>query len=547
METVPGPSVTFSDVSEKAGITFKHCSGAIGKKYMPETVGSGVAFIDFDGDGKPDLIYINSTDWPNNPNKKPHYPALYRNNGDGTFTDATERAGLKIDVYGQGVAVGDFDNDGRPDIYITCIGPNHLFKNNGNGTFTDVTKSAGVEGVPVEPGGIEFKWSSSSTFCDYDKDGIPDLFVCNYVHWTPATDVLCTSRGGKKAYCAPNNYEGLSPTLYKGLGNGKFKDVSAETGILGHVGKSLGVVVADFNGDGWPDIAVTNDTSPNFMFISDHGKHFAETATEAGIAYSDSGSAKAGMGIDAGDFLNSGKPGILTGNFSKECLSLFVNNGSAQFKDEAYPNGVAQPSLLFLTFGLFFFDYDQDGQLDILTANGHIDDYVHESDSAITYKERPLLYHNEGGKFVEVGQKSGQALQKKLVGRGCAWGDYDMDGSPDIAFVSNNEGGYLWHNDVSRKTGWIGLRLQGVKSTRDGWGAVIHVTGGGRTQRFEVYGGGSFLSQRQLWPLIGLNRAEKAETIDIYWPSGTKTHVVNLAAGQYFECVEGKDPVPTHK
>lgn len=537
--------VTFSDVSEKAGIKFKHCSGATGKKYMPETVGSGVAFIDYDNDGKPDILYVNSTDWPDNPRKKPHYPALYHNNGDGTFTDVTEKAGLKIDVYGQGVAVGDFDNDGFPDIYITCIGPNHLFHNNRNGTFTDVTKAAGVEGVPVEPGGIKYKWSSSAAFCDYNKDGIPDLFVCNYVHWTPSTDVFCTSRGGKKAYCAPNNYEGLAPTLYKGLGGGKFKDVTAETGLLNHVGKALGVVVADFNGDGWPDIAVTNDTSPNFLFINDHGTRFTEIAVEAGIAVSDSGSAKAGMGIDVGDFLNNGKPGILTGNFSNECLSLYDNDGTAHFTDQAYPRGVAQPSLPFLTFGLFFFDFDLDGRQDILTANGHIDDYVHDSDSAITYKERPLLYHNEGDKFVEVGLVSGPAMQKQLVGRGCAWGDYDMDGSPDIAYVSNNEGGFLWHNDVTRKTGWIGLKLRGDKSSRDGWGAVIHVIGGGRTQRFEIYGGGSFLSQRQLWPLIGLNGADKADSIDIDWPSGTKSHITNLPAGRYYNWTEGKDPTPS--
>ena len=534
------PDVSFIDVSEQANIRFQHYNGARGKKYMPETVGSGVAFLDYDNDGKLDILFMNSTDWPNSTHPVPHYPKLYHNDGNGVFTDVTEKAGLKIDIYGMGVAVGDYDNDGWPDLYLTCIGPNHLFHNNHNGTFTDVTLKAGVAGAAVQPGGIRYKWSSSATFCDYDKDGIPDLFVCNYVHWTPETDVFCTSRGGQKSYCAPNNFEGVACTLYHGRGDGTFEDVSEKTGIAQHVGKSLGVIVADFNGDGWPDIAVTNDTSANFMFLSEGGKHFREAGTEVGFAYPDTGVAKAGMGIDAADFENNGKLGLLTGNFSKECLSLYENDGTGQFRDQAYPLGVAQPSLPYLTFGLFFFDFDLDGRQDIFTANGHIDNYVHESDAMITYKERPLLYRNTGGHFAEMGLKAGPAMQTQVVGRGCAWGDYDLDGRPDVALISNNGNGYLWHNTGFPGQTWLGLKLRGTISTRDGWGAIIRVKGGGRTQTLYKYGGGSFLSQSQGWPLVGLNGANTAENVDIDWPSGKQTHLQNVAAGRYYEIIEGQ-------
>ncbi len=541
--SIPAPPVTFEDVSASAGIAFRHYSGALGRKYMPETVGSGVAFLDFDGDGYLDLFYVNSTDWPNARNPKPHYSALYRNDGKGKFTDVTARAGLRINVYGQGIAVGDYDNDGRPDLYVTCIGPNFLYRNRGDGTFEDVTKKAGVVGRPVEPGGMRFKWSSTAAWCDYDKDGIVDLFVCNYVKWTPETDVFCTSRGGQKAYCAPNNYEGLPSTLYRGLGGGRFEDVSGQTGIASNIGKALGVVVADLNADGWPDIAVTNDTSPNFLFFSEGGKRFRESGVEAGIAYSDSGHAKAGMGLDSADFNNDGKPDLLTGNFSNEALSLYSNNGRGLFTDVAYPSGVAEPSLPFLTFGLMFFDFDLDGRQDILTANGHIDDYVHQSDALITYEERPLLYRNEGARFREVGLSSGPALSQRLVGRGCAWGDYDLDGDPDVAIVSNNKRGYLWRNEASEKT-WVGLKLQGVESTRDGWGAVVRAVTGNVTQRIELSGGGSFLSQRQIWPLIGLNQAGTLDRLEIDWPSGRKTVLTNLPAGRYHTIVEGQEATP---
>lgn len=539
------PSIQFEDITDSAGIRFRHCSGARGRKWMPETVGSGVAVLDYNNDGLPDILFVSSTDWPDAPNRTPHYPALYRNNGDGTFTDVTKAAGLAIDVFGMGAAVGDFDNDGFPDVYLTCIGPNHLFHNNRDGTFTDVTAKAGVAGIAVEPGGIQWKWSSSASWCDFDNDGVLDLFVCNYVKWTPKTDVYCGSKSGRKSYCPPTSYEGVPSTLYRGRGDGTFEDVSDKMGIGRHVGKSFGVVAADFNGDDGIDFAVTNDTSPNFLFLSDHGRGFREVGEEAGFAVMDTGAPKAGMGIDAADFLNNGRIGLVTGNFSKECLSLYENDGSAAFHDEAYPRGVAQPSLAFLTFGLFFCDFDLDGRQDIFAANGHIDDLVNENDNMITYEERPLLYHNVGGKFQESGLSAGRPFQNRIVARGCAWGDFFVRGSADIVVLSNNGRGYLWKNATAGARKWIGLKLHGTKSNRDGLGARIKVVAGGLTQTFQTFCGGSFLSTRQPWPLIGLNGADAADVVEIVWPSGVRTPIRNLKAGCYYEIVEGRpEPIP---
>ena len=536
----------FADVTQEAGIRFKHYSGATGKKYMPETVGSGVAFLDYNQDGKLDLFFVNSTDWAS-PNAKPHYPALYRNDGNGKFTDVTQAAGLKQNDYGMGATVGDYNNDGFPDIYLTNIGVNRLYRNNGNGTFTDVAKTAGVQGIAIEPGGVRWKWSSSAAWCDINKDGIPDLFVCNYVRWTPQTDVYCTVRGGnKKSYCAPNNFEGTPAILYLGRKDGTFEDASAKMGIAQHTGKGFGVIADDFNGDGWTDLAVTNDTSPNFLYLNQAGKGFKEVGVENGFAYPDSGQPKAGMGIDLADFEGNGKPGLLTGNFAREALSLYVNDGTGMLHDDSYPRGVAQPSLMFLTFGLFFFDADLDGWADIFTANGHIDDFVQESDAMITYQERSLLFRNLGkGKFVEVGAKSGAAITRKVVGRGCAWGDFDGDGDPDIALISNNEGGFLFRNNLAHGKGWLGIQLRGTKSTRDGWGARVRVTAGGRTQTLHKYGGGSFVSTNQSALLVGLNGAEMIEKLEIDWLSGETTRLQNIAAGRYIEITEGQQEAKT--
>ena len=532
-------AVTFEDVTQAVGIRFTHQTGAQGKKLIPETVGSGCAFLDYNGDGHLDLFFVNSTDWPG-PNARSHYPALYRNNGDGTFTDETKNAGLALDLYGMGVCAGDYDNDSHPDLYLTGIGPNHLFHNNGDGTFTDVTERAGVAGLPVEPGGLRWKWSTSAAWLDYDKDGKLDLFVCNYIKWTPQTDLFCGSNG-VKSYCAPTHYEGVPSLLYHNLGDGRFQEVSGAMGIRPHAGKSFGVAVADFNNDGWPDLAVSNDTKENFLFLNQKGRRFEERGIEGGIALSPEGTPRAGMGIDAADWRNNGRFGLVVGNFSRERLSLYENDGLAVFQDATFSANVATASELSLTFGIFFFDYDLDGRQDLFAANGHIDDFIRSKESMISYDQLPLLYHGgPSGVFEEVGKNSGAPMTKKRVLRGCAHGDVDNDGDPDIAVVWNGRGGELWRNNGGSANGWVGLSLRGVRSNRDGIGAKVRLTSSGVTQTAYRHSGGSFLSESDPRLVFGLGSARRAESLEIEWPSGTISQFRNIAGGQYYTAIEGE-------
>ena len=533
-----GDRVTsFHDMSQAAGIAFRHHAGMRGKKYMPETVGSGCAFLDFDGDGWMDLLFVNSTDWPG-PGARAHYPALYRNNRDGTFADVTAQAGLRLDLYGMGAAVGDYDNDGYPDVYLTCIGPNHLFHNNGDGTFTDVTSAAGVAGAPVEPGGIRWKWSASAAWVDYDRDGNLDLFVTNYVKWTPDTDPWCGVRG-IKAYCPPTNFEGVPSLLYRNRGSGQFEDVSEESGIAGTIGKSFGVAVADYDRNGWPDLAVSNDLQDNFLFVNGEGKRFEERGLEAGMALAPTGIPRAGMGIDAADWRNDGTFGLIVGNFSREGLALFQHDGKDRFTEVTYPANLGESSILSLTFGLFFFDYDLDGRQDIFAANGHIDDFVHRTDALVTYEQLPLLYRGRpNGTFENAGPRSGPALAAKRVLRGAAHGDLDNDGDPEIAVVWNNRRGEIWRNDGDVQGRWIGLQLRGSRSNRDGIGALVRLTSSGVTQTAYRHSGGSFLSEHDPRIRFGLGRSERAESIDIRWPSGTASRFDNVSGGRYYVAEE---------
>lgn len=543
--------VQFTEVADQAGIHFRHNNGATGKKYMPETVGSGLAFFDYDNDGRQDLLIVNGMNWPGD-EARHDTPHLYHNEGGGQFRDVTEESGLAVEIYGMGVAVGDFDNDGYEDLFITAIGRNYLFRNtlggpraSGAGSFVDVTESAGLEGYPIPDKGmgLRWKWSASAAWLDYDKDGRLDLFVTNYVKWSPKTDVFC-GEPGKKAYCAPGAYEGFTSALYRNLGGGKFKDVSDETGIRGpgKVGKGFGVAVADYNGDGWPDIAVSNDTWPNFLFLNEGGKQFVESGVESGIGMAETGKPKAGMGIDAADWTNSGRFGLLIGNFSGETLSLFENDGHAQFVDRAHPSGLGDTSLLFLTFGVAFFDYDLDGWQDAVTANGHIDDFIHSKDIMLTYKERPLLFHNrQGGKFEEVGKRSGPGLQIPIVGRGAAFADIDNDGDLDFAILSTGDRLYLYRNDGGNANRWIRFRTVGSTSNRDGLGAVIRVTANGVTQSQVVKSGGSFLSESQRERTFGLGKAAQADRVEVVWPSGqTDKTSAPLRAGAQYLVTEGQ-------
>jgi hypothetical protein len=506
--------------------------------------------------------------------------ALYHNNRNGTFTDVTGRAGLRVDGFGMGVCAGDYDNDGWDDVYITCLGPNFLFHNNGDGTFTDVSAKAGVRGAPVN-GGLRWKWSSSCAWVDYNRDGWLDLFVCNFVEWSPQIDVFCGNPGGPKDYCAPVAYKGLPNTLYRNNGNGRFTDVSAQTHIGEYIGKAWGVAAWDYNGDGWPDLAVTNDTEPNFLFVNHAGRFFTEEAVPAGLALSETGHAKAGMGIDVADWNNDGHFSLLIGNFSNEKLGLFRDEGGGLLQDVADQTGIGEASLQYLTFGLFFFDYDLDGWPDAFAADGHIQELAHQYDTSITYKERPLLFHNErNGRFTEVGERAGEPLRGRYVLRGCAWGDYDNDGDPDILVLENNGRARLWRNEERHQNHWLKVSLVGGRgapeagrgreargrapgakrvgyppqggwwgrspgkrtkgSNRDGIGALVTVKAGGITQRQWVKSGGSFMSQSSLALLFGLGQARQVDAVEVLWPSGRRDRLQSVPVDRLIVVGEGQ-------
>jgi hypothetical protein len=540
-ETAAAP-ISFEDVTTAAGIRFAHHNGAFGKKYMPETVGSGVAFLDYDGDGWLDLLYIDSSSWPERPSLKTTHPVLYRNMGDGTFTDLTRRAGLEFQQYGMGVAAGDFDNDGLTDLYFTALGPNRLFRNRGDGTFENVTARAGVAGMNVQPGGVKWKWSTSASWVDYDRDGRLDLMVLNYVKWMPENDVWC-GEPQAKGYCPPVTYEGLPMSLYRNLGNGHFVDVSRITGISKALGKGFGIATADYDGDGWTDVAVANDTEANLLFMNRGGRAFDERGVESGIALAESGRARAGMGVDCGDWRNDGRFGLLIGNFAREGLALYANyggTGTPSLREEAHKAGLGDSSLMSLTFGAFFFDFDNDGWLDAFAANGHIDDFVNSRDSQITYEQRPLVYRNTGdGGFSEMGTRMGPAMQTRIVARGAAAGDVDNDGDPDVALVWNGRKGLLWRNDGGNRNNWIGILLEGRRSNRDGIGAVVHVRAGGITRTATRKSGGSFLSESQPRLLFGLGDNTQAD-VEVRWPSGEVTRLPRLGSRHYYRLIEGR-------
>jgi hypothetical protein len=537
--------VAFVDVTDRAGIRFVHDNGGFGRKWMPETTGAGCAFLDYDGDGWQDLLFVNSGRFPvKDPGREASASnsriALYRNNRDGTFEDVTERAGLRVEHYGQGVCVGDYDNDGFEDVYITCLGPNYLFHNNGDATFREVSQRAQVAGMPVN-GSRRWKWSSACAWFDYDRDGWLDLFVGNFVEWSPEIDVFCGTKGGEKDYCAPIAYKPLPNTLYRNNRDGTFTDVSAAIQLGEYLGKAWGVVSWDYNGDGWPDLAVSNDTEPNFLFVNHEGRYFTEEAAVAGIALSETGHAKAGMGIDVADWNNDGRFALLVGNFSNEKLSLFRDEGSGMMRDVADETGVGETSLPFLTSGLFFFDFNLDGWQDIFAANGHIQELVQQMDARITFRERPLLYRNQrNGRFAEVAGDAGEPFRGRYVLRGCASGDYDNDGDPDILVVENNGRARLWRNDGGNRSHWIRFRLVGTRSNRSGIGSQITVRAGGRTQRQWVKSGASFLSQSDLRALFGLGEATGIEEVNVLWPGGLRESYRDLPGGQDYVITEGR-------
>jgi hypothetical protein len=531
----PPDGMTFSDATARAGIRFHHNNGAFGKKYLPETLGSGCAFVDVDGDGWPDVLLVNSRNWPGRAGP-PSYPALYRNNHDGTFTDITRQSGLAVEMYGFGVTAADYDNDGNADIYITALDGNRLFHNDGKGKFTDVTASAGV-------GAKTF--STSALWFDYDRDGKLDLFVTNYVEWSIEKDLFCTLDGTRKSYCTPESYKGRSPTLYHNRGNGTFEDVTKKAGVYDPTSKGLGVAMLDYDGDGWPDLMVTNDTQPNRLFHNERNGTFTDVGMTAGVAFDEAGVARAGMGVDAADFDGSGRPGIVIGNFSNQMMTLYANEGKGLFIDEAPASGIGRATLLSLTFACFFFDADLDGLLDIFAANGHVADDINAVQPKITYAEAPHLFRNLGGRFFEpITEKMGAAFRQPAVARGAAYADVDNDGDLDLLITANNGSARLLRNDGGNRNHMLRVKTVGTTSNRDGIGARVRVTmENGKTQWALVRTGSSYLSQSELTLTFGLGSATAVKRIEVTWPDGKTESVPRTTADQTITIKQGSGVV----
>lgn len=521
-------TVAFNDITAQAGIRFTHNAGKTGKKYLPETMGSGVAFFDADGDGWLDILLINSKDWTSKGRRTT--AALYRNNHNGTFTDITRGSGLDVEIYGMGVAIADYDNDGRDDVYITALDGDHLFHNEGNCRFRDVTSESGIHNT---------NFGTSAAWFDYDRDGKVDLVVANYVQWSPQGDLPCSLDGNTKSYCTPESYKGESVKLFHNLGNGKFDDATAKAGLGDPTSKSLGIAVFDYNGDGWPDLFISNDTQPNKLYRNNRNGTFKEEGMSAGVAFGEDGVARGAMGVDSGDYDGSGKAGLLVGNFSNQMLGLYHNEGNSLFVDEAPRSTVGRDSLLSLTFGLFFFDYDLDGRPDIFAANGHIDEEIGRVQPKIQYKESPLLFHNAGhGHFENATKAQPATFQRPMVARGAAYGDFDHDGDLDIVVSTNNGPAYLFRNDGGNRNHWLHLKLVGTRSNRSAIGAVVHLQQSDGKQWQTVHSGSSYCSQSDLALTFGLGHDPKVNAIEIEWPSGAKQRLTDVTADKYMTIQE---------
>ena len=536
------PEARFTDITATSGITFAHQNGAYGDKLLPETMGGGVAFLDFDGDGDADLIFINSSYWPWRSVAAQSAPvtALYRNDGTGRFDDVTAASGLGMSLYGMGVAVGDYDSDGRVDVFVTAVGGNRLFRNLGQGRFEDVTQTSGVSGSTND-------WSTSAAWIDYDNDGDLDLFVCHYVRWSREIDLEVGYKfdGVTRAYGPPMNFEGTYPSLYRNDGQGRFTDVSAASGVqvknpsTGHpMAKSLAVAPVDVDNDGWIDLVVANDTVQNFLFRNQRDGRFQEIGSRSGIAFDAYGMARGAMGIDAARFRNDDALGIAIGNFANEMNALYVSQRDAlMFADEAITEGVGPASRLLLKFGLFFFDYDLDGRLDVLTANGHLEQEIQKFQKSQQYRQPAQLFWNRGSSrgvsFVPVpAEKCGSDLYKPIVGRGSAFADIDGDGDLDVVMTQVGGPPLLIRNDQKLKHHWLRLKLVGTRSNRDAIGAWVKVRIGNQILSRQVMPAKSYLSQSELPVTFGLGSAERVDEVTVIWPRGNSQKLANVRLDQ---------------
>ena len=524
-------AIRLTDVTRAAGITFTHNNGAFGKKYLPETLGSGAIFFDIDNDGRQDLLLVNGTRWPGQPDAATP-SRLYRNSGNGVFADVTGRAGIAADLYGMGAAAADFDNDGYQDLLITTVGQNRLYRNSGKGTFVDVTARAGL--------GNRTGFSTSAMWFDYDRDGWLDLLVCNYVRWTPDTDVHCSIDGKQKSYCTPEAYRGSTSWLFRNKGDGTFEDVTAKAGLFDATSKALGVTLIEYDADPWPDIFIANDTQPNKLYRNNGNGTFTELGLKAGVALSEEGRARAGMGVDAADVDNSGKPTVVVTNFSGEMLGLYRPVGDGQFQDSAPRSEVGRATRQTLGFGCFFFDVDLDGLQDLLVVNGHIDETFTRANTRVAYAEPPHLFHNRGrGQFTDIVAAIGGGFAQPKVGRGAAFADIDGDLDLDVVLTTNGGAASLYRNDstVGRA---LRLTLRGTTSNRDAIGARVRVFAGKDRLSRTVKTGSSYLSQSELPLTFGLGTHVKADRIVVEWPSGKVEELKNVAAGRAYTITEGR-------
>ena len=534
----PAPVLRFEDRTVAVGVRFLHVNGARGQKWMPETMGGGVGVLDYDGDGRPDLVFVSGAFWPGDPRASTQKTSLvlYRNEGNGPdgvprFRDVTREAGLQKVFYGMGVAVGDYDNDGRDDLYVTALGGNFLFHNLG-GRFEEVAARAGVK---------DSGWGTSAVWLDFDGDGLLDLFVCRYVDWSPKTDLFCTLDGHTKSYCTPERYPGVSSHLYRNRGNGRFEDVTKKAGLWNENQKALGAAAWDFNGDGKPDLFVANDTAPNNLYRNRGNGTFEDVAVEAGVAVDEAGRSRGAMGGAWGDTRNGRGTTLAVGNFSNELKSLYWTDRGEVFLDESPRSGVGARSLLSLTFGLFFFDADLDGRLDLLLANGHVEPTVQQVQKNVTYRQAPVLFHNSGdNRFAAA---SAGDLDAPLVARGAVYADLDGDGDLDVVLVENGGPAHVFLNRLDQPGRSVRIWLVGSgKSNRDAIGARVTAKIGGQSLTQQVRGGESYLSAPEKTLTFGLGSAARIDSLEIRWPDGAAQSLGPIAGGSRLRIEEPSAP-----